>query len=97
MNRKELISALAGKTGSSKADADRNVLALLDIISSAMESGDKVTLAGFGIFEVRERAARNGRNPKTGQSLRIKASRVPSFRPGTTLKAAINGSSQPAL
>jgi DNA-binding protein HU-beta len=94
MNRKELISALAGKTGSSKADADRNVLALLDIISGTLGSGGKITLAGFGIFEVRKRAARNGRNPKTGQSLKIRASRVPAFRPGTALKAAINGSAK---
>ena len=93
MNRKELIFALASKTGGSRADADRSVSALIEIISGTLEAGGKVTLSGFGIFEVRERAARNGRNPKTGQSLQIKASRVPSFRPGTTLKAAINSNS----
>jgi DNA-binding protein HU-beta len=94
MNRKELIYALAGKTGCSKADADRNVLALIEIISGTLETGGKITLSGFGVFEVRERAARNGRNPKTGQTLKISASRVPAFRPGTTLKAAMNSSSK---
>lgn len=92
MNRKELISTLAGKTGSSKADAERNVLALIEIIGGTLETGGKITLSGFGTFEVRKRAARNGRNPKTGQTLKIKASRVPAFRPGAALKAAINGS-----
>ena len=91
MNRKELISALAGKTGGSKADADRSLLALIEIISSTLETGGKITLAGFGVFEVRERAARNGRNPKTGQTLKIKAARIPAFRAGTTLKATVNG------
>lgn len=91
MNRKELISALAGKTGASKADADRSLLALIEIISSTLETGGKITLAGFGVFEVRERAARNGRNPKTGQTLKIKAARIPAFRAGTTLKATVNG------
>lgn len=94
MNRKELISALAGKTGCSKADAERNVMALIDIISGTLETGGKITLSGFGVFEVRERAARNGRNPKTGQTLKISASRVPAFRPGTTFKVAMNSSSK---
>lgn len=92
MNRKELISALASKTGGTKTDADRNVLALIEIIGSTLEKGGKITLAGFGIFEVRERAARTGRNPRTGQSLKIKASKVPAFRAGAALKAVVNGS-----
>jgi DNA-binding protein HU-beta len=91
MNRKELISALAGKTGASKADADSSLLALIEIISSTLETGGKITLAGFGVFEVRERASRNGRNPKTGQTLKIKATRIPAFRAGTTLKATVSG------
>jgi DNA-binding protein HU-beta len=91
MNRKQLISALASKTGGSKAEADRNVSALIDIISGTLEKGGKITLAGFGIFEVRERAARIGRNPRTGQALKIKAAKIPVFRGGGTLKAAING------
>jgi DNA-binding protein HU-beta len=92
MNRKELIAVLANKTRSTKADADRNVLALIEIISSTLKEGGKITLAGFGIFEVRERAARIGRNPRTGEILKIKAAKVPAFKAGTTLKAALNGS-----
>jgi DNA-binding protein HU-beta len=91
MNRKELIAALANKTGSTKADADRNVVALIEVISSTLEKGDKITLSGFGIFEVRERAARIGRNPRNGKSLQINAAKVPAFRAGATLKAALNG------
>jgi len=94
MNRKDIIAALANKTGATKADADRNVLALIEIISSALEKGDKITLSGFGIFEVRERAARNGRNPRTGQTLKIKASKVPAFKAGAALKAATNRASK---
>ncbi len=90
MNRKELIAALAGKTGSTKADANRNVLALIEIISSTLKKGGKITLSGFGIFEVRERAARLGRNPRTGETLKIKAAKVPAFKAGATLKAALN-------
>ena len=92
MNKKELVAALAGKTGGTKADADRNVTALIEVISSTLEKGDKITLSGFGIFEVRERAARIGRNPRNGKSLRINAAKVPAFRAGATLKAALNSS-----
>lgn len=91
MNRKELIEALAAKTGSSKADADRNIGALIEIISAALKKGDSVALVGFGTFEVRKRAARTGRNPATGAALKIKASKAPAFKAGATLKAAVNG------
>ena len=91
MNRKELIDALAEKTGSTKADAERNIAGLLDIISATLKKGDSIALVGFGTFEVRKRAARVGRNPKTGAELKIKASKVPAFKPGATLKAAVNG------
>lgn len=91
MNRKELIAALADKTRNTKTDANRNVLALIEIISSTLKKGGKITLAGFGIFEVRERAARIGRNPRTGETLKIKAAKVPAFKAGATLKAALNG------
>lgn len=90
MNRKELIAALADKTGGTKAGADRNVIALIEIISGTLKKGGKITLSGFGIFEVRERAARIGRNPRTGETLKIKAARVPAFKAGATLKAALN-------
>jgi DNA-binding protein HU-beta len=91
MNKKELIAALADKTGSTRADADRNIAALIEVISSTLGKGDKITLSGFGIFEVRERAARIGRNPRNGKSLQINAEKVPAFRAGTTLKATLNG------
>lgn len=90
MNKKELVNALATKTRNTKVNADRNVLALLEIISSTLKKGEKISLAGFGIFEVRERAARNGRNPRTGEVLRIKATRVAAFKAGTKLKARLN-------
>lgn len=91
MNRKELIEALATKTGSTKADAERNVAALLEIITATLKKGDNIALVGFGTFEVRKRAARIGRNPATGAELKIKASKVPAFKAGAPLKAAVNG------
>ena len=91
MNRKELIDALAAKTGSTKADAERNIAALIDIVTTALKKGDNVALVGFGTFEVRKRAARTGRNPSTGAELKIKAAKVPAFEAGANLKAAVNG------
>lgn len=91
MNRKELIETLANKTDSTKVDAERNIAALLDIITATLKKGDQISLVGFGTFEVRKRAARVGRNPKTGAELKIKASKVPAFKPGATLKATVNG------
>ncbi len=91
MNRKELIDALAAQTDSTKADAERSVAALIDIISGTLKKGDSLTLVGFGTFEVRKRAARIGRNPKTGEELKIKAAKVPAFKAGATLKAMVNG------
>lgn len=91
MNRKELIDALATKTGSTKADADRNIAALIDIITATLKKGDSLALVGFGTFEVRKRAARTGRNPATGAEIKIKASKVPAFKAGASLKAAVNG------
>jgi DNA-binding protein HU-beta len=91
MNRKGLIDALATKIGSSKADADRSVGALIDIITTTLKKGDNIALVGFGTFEVRKRAARTGRNPATGAEIKIKAAKVPAFKAGATLKAAVNG------
>jgi DNA-binding protein HU-beta len=91
MNRKELVEALSKKTEGTKADADRNIAALIEIITATLKKGDNVALVGFGSFEVRKRAARVGRNPKTGAELKIKASKVPAFKAGATLKAAVNG------
>ena len=91
MNRKDFAEALAKKTGSSKAEADRTIGAVVEIISGALKKGDSVSLVGFGSFEVRKRAARVGRNPKTGAELKIKASKVPAFKAGATLKSLVNG------
>ena len=91
MTSKELVEALAAKTESTKADAERAVAGLIDIVSATLKKGDSITLVGFGTFEVRKRAARTGRNPKTGEELKIKAAKVPAFKPGATLKATVNG------
>jgi DNA-binding protein HU-beta len=91
MNRKELVDALSAKTDSTKADAERNIAALIEIITATLKKGDSISLVGFGSFEVRKRAARVGRNPKTGAELKIKASKVPAFKAGASLKAAVNG------
>ena len=90
MNRKKLIDALADKTGSSKIDTERALSALLEVISDTLKKGESISLVGFGSFEVRKRAARLGRNPKTGEELKIKASKVPAFKAGATLKATVN-------
>jgi len=79
MNRKELIDALAEKTNGTKVDADRNIAALIEIVTATLKKGDNVALVGFGTFEVRKRAARTGRNPATGAELKIKASIAPAF------------------
>jgi len=91
MNRKELVEALSKKTDSTKADAERNVAALIEIVTKTLKKGDNVALVGFGTFEVRKRAARTGRNPQTGATLKIKAAKVPAFKAGAGLKAAVNG------
>ena len=91
MNRSELIDAMAAKTDSTKTDADKTIGALIDIITATLKKGDNVALVGFGTFEVRKRAARNGRNPQTGAAIKIKASKAPAFKAGASLKAAVNG------
>lgn len=91
MNKKELLDAMVTKTGASRADANRAVDALIEVISDTLEKGNSLTLPGFGTFEVRGRAARTGRNPQTGEELKIAASRVAAFKPGAALKAAVNG------
>jgi DNA-binding protein HU-beta len=91
MNKNELIQAISEKTDSTKAQAERTVLALLEVISETLQKGESITLPGFGTFEVRDRGERTGRNPKTGEELKIAASKVPAFKPGAPLKAAVNG------
>jgi DNA-binding protein HU-beta len=82
MNKAELIDAVAEAADLSKASATRAVDAVIDNISGALKKDDQVTLVGFGTFVVRSRAARAGRNPQTGETIQIKASRVPGFKPG---------------
>ncbi|GIM48415.1 transcriptional regulator [Collibacillus ludicampi] len=86
MTKQDLIAKVALKSGLSKKDAAAAVDAALDSISEALAAGDKVTLVGFGAFEIRERAARTGRNPQTGETIEIPASKVPAFKPGKVLK-----------
>ena len=93
MNKAELTSALAMRTKMSKADASRTIEALFDdkgIIAAELKKGAKVQITGFGNFEARKRAARVGRNPKTGGVIQIKASIAPAFRAGKQLKMAVN-------
>ncbi|WCK54593.1 HU family DNA-binding protein [Aneurinibacillus sp. Ricciae_BoGa-3] len=91
MNKTELVEKVAESAQLSKKDATKAVEAFFDAISSALKEGEKVQLIGFGNFEVRERAARKGRNPQTGEEIDIAASRVPAFSPGKGLKEAVNG------
>ncbi len=90
MNKSELIDAVASEAELSKADATRATDAVLDTITGALSKGDQVTLVGFGTFSVRDRAARTGRNPQTGETLQIKASKSPGFKAGKALKDAVN-------
>ena len=90
MNKSELIDAIADSADISKAAAGRALDATVDAVKKALKKGDMVTLVGFGSFYVGKRAARTGRNPRTGASIKIKAAKVPKFRAGKELKDAIN-------
>jgi DNA-binding protein HU-beta len=90
MNKSELVDRVAEATGKTKKESAQVVEAVLSTIAEALRNGEKVSLVGFGNFEVRERAARTGRNPQTGETIQIEASRVPAFRPGKQLKEAVN-------
>ena len=89
MNKTELIAAVAEKTDLSKKDADAAVSAVLGAITDALKAGDKIQLVGFGTFEVRNRAAKQGRNPRTGATMTVPASKVPAFKAGKALKDAV--------
>ena len=91
MNKTELIAEVAEKANLSKKDAEAAVKAFIDSLTGALVEGDKVQLVGFGTFEVRERAARFGRDPRTGESMEIAASMAPAFKAGQALKDAVNG------
>ncbi len=90
MNKTELIAAAAESAGLTKKDTEKVLNAAIDAITAALVHGDKVQVSGFGIFEVKERQARVGRNPRTGDSMDIAASRVPSFKAGKALKDSVN-------
>ena len=90
MNKAELIDAVAESAELSKADAGRAIDAMVSAVTKAMKKGESVTLVGFGTFEVRKRGARTGRNPRTGETIKIKASKNPAFKAGKALKDAVN-------
>jgi DNA-binding protein HU-beta len=90
MNKAELIDTVADAADLSKASAARAVDAVTDAIAEALKKDEQVTIVGFGTFSVRKRAARSGRNPRTGETIHIKASNVPGFKPGKGLKDAVN-------
>ena len=89
MNKTELISAVAAKAGLSKKDADKAVSAVLDTIVETMKAGEKVSLVGFGTFDVKARTARTGHNPRTNAIIEIAASKVPQFKAGKAMKDAV--------
>ena len=90
MNKTDLIAAVAAKSEMSKKDAEKAVSAMLGVIEEALQAGEKVSLVGFGTFEVKHRAARRGHNPLTGAEIDIAASKAPSFKAGKALKDALN-------
>ena len=90
MNKTELVAAIAEQTELSKKDAEKALKAFVDVVTEQLKAGDKVQLVGFGTFEVSERAAREGRNPKTGETMPIAASKTPKFKAGKALKDMVN-------
>ena len=90
MNKTELVAAIAEKIDFSKADLERALKAFIETVEKALKKGDKVQLVGFGTFEVKKTAARTGHNPRTGEKLKIKASKTPKFKAGKAFKDALN-------
>jgi DNA-binding protein HU-beta len=90
MNKAELVESVANAANLSKADASRAVDALVNSITSALKKGQQVSVVGFGTFSVKHRAGRSGRNPRTGETIKIPASNVPGFKAGKALKDAVN-------
>ena len=89
MNRLELVNTISRKMGATKKDADKAVTAFIDTVTESLVEGRNVQLIGFGTFEVRERAARKGRNPQTGEEIEIPASKIPAFKAGKSLKDSV--------
>ena len=90
MNKAEFIGAVAAASELTKADAENAVNGMIEVIKKALKKGDTVSLVGFGTFDVKKRKARTGRNPRTGETIKIKASKNPSFKAGKALKDAVN-------
>ena len=90
MNKTELVAAVAEQAEISKKDAEKALKAFVDVVTEQLKAGDKVQLVGFGTFEVSERAAREGRNPQTGETMTIAASKTPKFKAGKALKDLVN-------
>ena len=90
MNKTELVAAVAEQADISKKDAEKVLKAFVDVVTEEMKKGEKVQLVGFGTFEVSERAAREGRNPQTGKTMKIEASKAPKFKAGKALKDLVN-------
>lgn len=90
MNKAELVSAMAERAGLSKSDAEKSVNAFVEVVGGELRKGGKVQLIGFGTFETVERAARTGKNPQTGEELKIAACKAPKFKPGKALKEEVN-------
>jgi len=90
VNKSELVDAIAAEADVSKAAAGRAVDAMVSAVTTALQRGEQVSLVGFGTFTVRERAARTGRNPQTGENIEIQAARIPAFKAGKALKDAVN-------
>jgi DNA-binding protein HU-beta len=90
MNKAELVAEVADRSGLTKRDAEKAVNAIVESIEGALTHGEKVSLVGFGTFEVRTRAARSGRNPRTGATIKIASSKVPAFKAGKALKDTIS-------
>lgn len=90
MNKTELVGAVAEQADISKKDAEKVLKAFVDVVTEEMKKGEKVQLVGFGTFEVSERAAREGRNPQTGKTMKIEACKAPKFKAGKALKDAVN-------
>ncbi len=90
MNKTELIAAVAERTGLTKKDAEKAVKAFTDVVTDELVKGGKVQIVGFGTFEVSERAAREGRNPRSGETMTIAASKMPKFKAGKALKDVVN-------
>ena len=90
MNKSELVAAMAEKAGLQKKDAEKALAAFTEVVAEGLKNGDKIQLVGFGTFDVAERAAREGRNPQTGKTMSIPASKAPRFKAGKALKDTVN-------